>query len=133
MPAVLDVRPSGYADAAALLADVVATETHDAWHELLATLRNSHGMAGTDDVGSSWGASYDGAVEAVRLASQELNNAFFQLAALLEQTAINYDGAEAASVPGAAAANAYPRPAITVAGGNTVIAVQTPADGLEFY
>jgi hypothetical protein len=103
MSVVVDVRRSGYADAATLLADVVADGAHRAWHDLLAALLDTHGMAGTDDIGSSWGASYDGAVEAVRLASQDLVNAFFQLAALLEQTAINYDGADASSVPGAPA------------------------------
>ena len=39
----------------------------------------------------------------------------------------------AASAPSASAADSYPRPAITVAGGNTVIAVQTPSNALLFY
>jgi len=41
--------------------------------------------------------------------------------------------AMAASAPGASAATWYSTPAITVADGNTVIAVQTSGDGLRFY
>jgi hypothetical protein len=103
VPIVLDVHPVGYADAAHVLGDVIAEQVRLAWVGVQATLDGTGGMAGSDDVGSSWGASYDAAARSATRATQDTCNACYQLAALLEQTAINYEGADAASVPGSSA------------------------------
>ncbi len=103
MPIVLDVYPVGYTDAAYVLGDLVAEKVRLAWLGLQATLDGMAGMAGSDDVGSSWGASYDAAAASASRTTEDTCNACYQLAALLEQTAINYEGADAASVPGSSA------------------------------
>jgi hypothetical protein len=106
---LLDVRPSGYADAAHVLGDTVAECARLAWVGLQTTLDGSSGMAGSDDVGANWGARYDAAATRAGQATEDVCNASYQLAALLEQTGSNYDAAEWASVPGSPARPAQAR------------------------
>ena len=132
MPVVLDIQPAGYADAAHILGDVVAEQVRLAWVGLQATLDSAAGMAGSDDVGSSWGGSYDAAARSATQATEDTCNACYQLAALLEQTAINYEGAEAASMPGSSArvsANHWARAAASLGELQTAIGQGTPQPG----
>ena len=99
---LLVVEPSGYAATARLLGDTVAECVRLAWVGLHVELDGSSGMAGSDDVGTEWGASYDAAAEQATQATEDIGNACYQLATLLEQTGINYDSADQASVPGGA-------------------------------
>jgi hypothetical protein len=100
---LLDVRPSGYADAARVLGDTVAECTRLAWVGLQAALDGSSGMAGSDDVGTSWGTAYDVAARRAAEATEGVCLAWYQVAALLEQTGLNYDAADLSSIPGSAA------------------------------
>jgi len=56
-----------------------------------------------------------------------------RMIAVAGTAAVGLTAALAGPAPSASAAITYPQPAITVAGGNTVIAVQTPKDGLYFF
>ena len=106
---VLDVSPPGYALAARVVGGEIAGHTVTVAEDLGYALAGCYGMAGADDVGSHWGTSYDAAAGAAMSATGDTANAMFFLAALLEQTGINYAGAEAACVPGETAAQSAAR------------------------
>ena len=106
---VLDVRPVGYALAARTVGGEIAGDTVMIAENLGYDLAGCYGMAGTDDVGSQWGASYDVAAAAAQSATHDAANAMFCVAALLEQTGINYAGAEAACIPWETAAQSAAR------------------------
>ncbi len=106
---VLDVRPVGYALAARTVGGEIAGDTVMIAENLGYDLAGCYGMAGTDDVGSQWGASYDTAAAAAQSATHDAANAMFAVAALLEQTGINYAGAEAACIPWETAAQSAAR------------------------
>jgi hypothetical protein len=101
---LLDVHTDGYLDAARVLGEEVADCVRLAWVGLQLGLDGCSGMAGTDDVGAGWASSYDSAASSAAEATCDLLNGCYRLAALLEQTGINYAAAEQASVPGAAVA-----------------------------
>ncbi len=106
---VLDVRPVGYALAARTVGGEIAGDTVMIAENLGYDLAGCYGMAGRDDVGARWGTSYDAAAAAAQSATQDAANAMFCVAALLEQTGINYAGAEAACIPWETAAQSQAR------------------------
>lgn len=106
---VLDVSPPGYALAARVVGGEIAGHTASIPEDLGWALAGCYGMAGSDDAGSRWGAAYDAAAKAALGATNDAANAMFCVAALLEQTGINYAGAEAACVPGESAAQSAAR------------------------
>ena len=106
---VLDVSPPGYALAARTVGGEIAQHTALVAQELGYALAQCYGMAGSDDAGSQWGAAYDAAAQAALSATGDAANAMFWVAALLEQSGINYAGAEAACVPGETAARSAAR------------------------
>ena len=106
---VLDVHPPGYALAARTVGGEIASTAVRAADNLAYALAGCADMAGSDDVGARWGAAYDAAVSAAMSATTDAANAAFCVAALLEQTGINYAGAEAACVPGESAAESQVR------------------------
>ena len=97
---VLDVRPVGYAEAARTIGGEVAGTVELACGEVTRRLDACYGMAGSDDVGAEWGAAYDRVAASAIQSTAASVDAAYTVAALLEQTGINYAGAEAASVPG---------------------------------
>lgn len=125
MPAVLDVRPSGFADAAHVVGSTIADGILAVWEELEAGLEASPGMAGSDEVGLDWGDAYDAAALGVRRATQDVCNACYQLAALLEQSGANYAVAEQSSMPGVEPAMA----AALWAGMRVTLAELSPSTG----
>jgi hypothetical protein len=106
---VLDVRPVGYALAARTAGGEIAGDIVMIAENLGYDLAGCYGMAGTDDVGSQWGASYTVAAANAQSATRDAANAMFCVAALLEQTGINYAGAEAACIPWETAAQSAAR------------------------
>jgi hypothetical protein len=101
---VLDLDPSAYGAAAHTVADRIGGALGMTVERLGARLAGTYGMAGSDDVGGQWGAAYDVAAQTAVSALTDTVNAALCLGALLEQTGINYAGAEAACVPGESAA-----------------------------
>lgn len=99
---VLDVQTSAYTDAARALGDGVAEQAARAWSALQAGLAITYGMAGSDQTGAAWGLSYDNAAATACSATEDVINACYRLAALLEQSGLSYGEAEAASAPGIA-------------------------------
>jgi hypothetical protein len=97
---LLDVHPPGYAQAARTVGGELAGSLTRARDDLLSRLSASGGMGGTDETGAQWSAAYDDSAAEAVTALTNLADSAYCLAALLEQTAINYAGAEAASVPG---------------------------------
>jgi len=106
---VLDISPVGYALAARTIGGEVAATTTYAADTLGDRLGGCYGMAGSDDAGARWGAAYDAVASAAMSATTTAADAAFCVAALLEQTGINYAGAEAACVPGESAAESEAR------------------------
>jgi hypothetical protein len=106
---VLDVSPVGYALAARTIGGEVATVATCAAELLGSRLGGCYGMAGSDDSGAQWGAVYDAAASAALSATTAAADAAYCVAALLEQTGINYAGAEAACVPWESAAESEMR------------------------
>lgn len=96
----LAVHPVGYARAAEALGDEVSIHLVTTGERLAEALSSCYGMAGTDDIGASWAMSYDAASASATATLRDLVSAAFCLAGLLEQSGINYAGAEAAGVPG---------------------------------
>lgn len=96
---VLDVHPVGYDTAARTFGEAIAGEIEAAVEVLLADLSGCYGMAGSDDTAQSWAPNYDDSARSATRAFTDLTNAAYRLAALLEQCAINYAGAEAACLP----------------------------------
>lgn len=109
MTAVIRVDGTTYAAASAVVGNDVAESLAEAGWALGDALTGSAGMAGSDPVGASWGASYDRAATAAVQAASDVITASFRLAALLEQTGFNYGTAESASVPGGTVASAPDR------------------------
>ena len=106
---MLDLSPVGYALAARTIGGEVATVATCAGELLGSRLADCYGMAGSDDSGARWGAAYDAVASAAMSATSAVADAAFCVAALLEQTGINYAGAEAACVPGESAAQSEAR------------------------
>jgi hypothetical protein len=96
---VLDVHPVGYDTAARTFGEDIAGGIGAAVDVLLADLSACYGMAGNDDTAQSWAPNYDDSARSATRAFTDLTNAAYRLAALLEQCAINYAGAEAACLP----------------------------------
>jgi hypothetical protein len=129
---VLQVSPTGYVAAAQVLGDGIAERARLVWLGLQAALDATGAMAGSEDVGTNWGASYDAAAAAAQRATQDVCNACTQLAAALEQSAINYEGADAASIPGAparATANRWTNATTTLGEVQTAIGQGVPQPG----
>lgn len=106
---MLDISPIGYALAARTIGGEVAATAAYAAGSLGERLGGCYGMAGSDEAGARWGAAYDAAASAAMSATTSAADAAFCVAALLEQTGINYAGAEAACVPGESAAESEAR------------------------
>jgi hypothetical protein len=106
---VLDVRPVGYAEAARTIGGEVAGTVAVACEEVTSRLDACYGMAGSDDIGVEWGAAYDRVAASAIQSTAAVVDAAYTVAALLEQTGINYAGAEAASVPGESAEQSQAR------------------------
>lgn len=106
---MIDVRPIGYAQAARTVGGEVAGGAEYAADALHRALAACAGMAGSDDIGAGWGHAYDTAAAAAMAATTAAANASYGIAALLEQTGINYSGAEAASIPWETAAQSEAR------------------------
>lgn len=96
---MLDVHPVGYDTAARTFGEDIAGGIEAAVEVLLSDLSGCYGMAGSDDTAQSWAPNYDDTARTATRAFTDLTNAAYRLAALLEQCAINYAGAEAACLP----------------------------------
>ena len=96
---VLDVHPVGFDTAARVFGEDVAGGVSATVEVLLSALAPCAGMAGTDDSAQQWAPRYDAGARAAVTAIDELVEGGYRLAALLEQCAINYAGAEAACLP----------------------------------
>ncbi|HEY8302775.1 MAG TPA: hypothetical protein VIG48_12820, partial [Jatrophihabitans sp.] len=106
---VLDVHPVGFDTAARVFGGDVAGGVGAAVEVLLTALDPCYGMAGTDDNAQHWAPPYDTGARTAITAFDDLATAAFGLAALLEQCAINYAGAEAACLPGQSATQSATR------------------------
>ena len=97
---VLDVHPVGFDTAARVFGEDVAGGVSAVVEVLVSGLQPCAGMAGTDDNARHWAGDYDAGARAAVRALDALAAGGYRLAALLEQCAINYAGAEAACLPG---------------------------------
>lgn len=104
MPRV-DVETESFEAASVVFGQRIASQISSAVDSLLAGLSGSAAMAGSDEGGTSWAASYDeGAVLTVH-GLEDLGNACYQLAGLLQQTGFNHGSAESASTAGGGSAS----------------------------
>lgn len=127
---VLDVEPVAYCDAALVLADVVAVVAASSWTTLTSRLDAACGMAGSDDAGAAWGAAYDVVAAAAAAATEGVVQGCYWVAALLEQSGLNYARAEDASGPGGGCgwrANRWSSVSVSLGGVSSAVGVGVPA------
>lgn len=98
----LDVRPDAYYVAAQAIASDVVGCAASALDVAGAVLAEGASMAGFDPGGLAWAAEYDRAARTTLIAGQNLVNGAYRVVGLLEQTGVNHERADAASVPGGA-------------------------------
>ncbi len=93
------MHPVGFDTAARVFGEDVAGGVSAAVEVVLSALAPCAGMAGTDDSAQQWAPRYDAGARAAVTILDDLVEGGYRLAALLEQCAINYAGAEAACLP----------------------------------
>jgi hypothetical protein len=96
------VDPTSYESASMAFGLDIAHGVELAGLGLLQELAGSAEMAGSDPAGQAWASAYDEAAATTVGVTQDVVNACYQLAALLQQTGFNYVRADASSTPGMA-------------------------------
>ena len=96
---LIEVETLDLVEAARMLRLWAAEPMEAAVQSLWGALDGCAGMAGTDPGGGSWGLSYDQAATVAVNAAADAVNGVDRLAALVGQTARNYEAADAASTP----------------------------------
>src|SRR4051812_43643277 len=100
---LLEVESESFEAASTIFGQRIAGQVTSALDHLVGALSGTGAMAGSDEAGTNWAASYD---ESARLAVEgltDLGNACYQLAGLLQQTGFNHASAERASTAGSGA------------------------------
>lgn len=105
----LDVDPSAYTAASAVLGRQAADRLAGALGGLAGGLAGTAAMGGSDPGGVAWAAAYDEAAAVAAAGIADLTNACHTVAALLAQSGFNHAAADAASNP----ANRAPAPDTT--------------------
>lgn len=126
----LDVDPSAFTAASAVMGHQVADQLAAALSGLAAQLAGAAAMGGSDPGGVRWATAYDEAAAVTAGGVADLANACQAVAAVLAQSGFNHAAAEAASTPGDpppppdttdyAAVPAVPAPALPSASGGSV-------------
>ena len=126
----IDVDPSAFAAASAVMGHQVADQLAAALSGLAAQLAGTAAMGGSDPGGVRWATAYDEAAAVAAGGVADLANACHAVAALLAQSGFNHAAAEAASNPGGpppppdttdyTAVPAVPAPALPSASGGSV-------------
>ena len=106
----LVIDPERIEDAADQFALKVAPAIDAAMYSLSSGLDRSDSMAGDDVAGRSWSSAYDGAAQTVMGVGQDITNASYALAGLLEMTWGNHARAEAGSRAGGGNSSEFPHP-----------------------
>lgn len=100
MTALLRVEPVEFVAASRVIGETVADRVLTALWQLVDELDATAAMAGSDPGGVAWGKAYDDTARVLISATTDTASACFRLAALLQQSGLNYGRAEIASAGG---------------------------------
>lgn len=100
MTALLRVEPVQFVAASRTIGETVAERVLTGLWQLVDDLEATTGMAGSDPAAQGWAGGYDDVAHALVSAAEDTVRACFRLAALLQQSGLNYGRAETASAGG---------------------------------